>query len=243
MKFILQHVLFAALLGVSILIVACKKTTTETNEALVTEATDEALYAVQERGGIGKLGCYELIFPVTIELPDATTAVVNDYQEMKNVIRAWYTANGTGGGSGTFPHGGNRFQFVYPISVLNDSGDVITVNNKQELHDLRADCPGGFSGHGGGHHGHGGGHHGHGNHLRCFDFVFPVTISFPDGTTASAASGSEMRQLISDWRKNNPGVQGRPQLVFPVTVRMVADSSLVVVNNKMELRQLKKDCN
>jgi hypothetical protein len=48
--------------------------------------------------------------------------------------------------------------------------------------------------------------------------------------------------LIHSWRENNPGVTGRPQIVFPITVQMTADSTLVTVNSKEELHQLKEDC-
>jgi hypothetical protein len=242
MKLSIQHLLFSALVGLLISFASCSKTPEAVDEAIVTEATDEALYSVQERGGIGRLGCYELIFPVSIQLPDSTIATVNSYDEMKTAIRNWYLANGTGGGTSTHPHGGNRFAFVYPISVMNSDGVVITVNNETELRALRADCQGTFNGPGGGHGGSGGGHHGHGNNLRCFDFVWPITIAFPDGSTAAANSGQEMHQMIKDWKTANPGAQGRPTVVFPVTVQMFADSSLVVVNSKSELHQLKKDC-
>jgi hypothetical protein len=195
----------------------------------------KALYAVQERGGIGKLGCYELVFPVSIQLPDSTTATVADYDAMKAAIRAYFQANGTGAGTGIHQHGGNRFHFVYPVDVLNQDGVILTVNNETELRALRADCPG-FTG------GPGGNHNGHSNHLRCFDFVYPITIAFPDGTTATATSGANMRTIIKDWKQANPTVSGRPEIAFPITVKLTVDSSLVVVNSKQELHDLRKDC-
>jgi len=52
------------------LIFSCNKS----DELTVDEAVDQALYSAQERGGLGRYGCYELVFSVTIALPDGTIA-------------------------------------------------------------------------------------------------------------------------------------------------------------------------
>jgi hypothetical protein len=214
-------------LAMMALVVACNKSD-DTTTAAVEDAVDQALYSAQERGGIGKYGCYELVFPVTITLPDSTTAAVNSYEEIKETLRAYYQANGTGG-----HHGRPHLAFVFPISVISQDGEVITVNNTAELLELRAACGGTF-----GHHGH----QGHGQHLSCFEIVFPVTVAFPDSTTATANSRQEFHQLVKEWRQNNPGVQGRPKMVFPITVLMTEDSTTVTVNSREELHDLKESC-
>jgi hypothetical protein len=219
-----------AVIAVAATLTACNKN----DDTAVEDAVDEALYSVQERGGLGKYGCYELIFPATIVLPDSSTVEVNSYEEIKTALRTYFQSQGTSG-NGHHHHHRPKLSFVYPISVLSQDGEVITVETQEELRQLRADCAGATFGQ----HGHGG----HGQHaLSCFDIVFPVTIQFPDSTTATANSRQEMRQLTREWRQNNPGVQGRPQLVFPITVKMTDDSTLVTVNSREELKQLKEDC-
>ncbi|MCC7245278.1 MAG: hypothetical protein IT269_06340 [Saprospiraceae bacterium] len=216
-------------------LIACNKDNATSDQ--IDDAVDQALYSVQERGGIGRFGCYELVFPVTIQLPDSTTAAVNSYDEMKQALRDWFQANGVpqGGGHGQGQGPRPRPQFVFPISVVNESGEIITVANEDELRQLRADCPGAtFGNHG---------PNGHGQHgLSCFTLVFPITLSFPDSTTQTVNSRQEMRDAIHTWRQNNPGVQGRPEIVFPITVQMTDDSSQVVVNSKDDLRDLKESC-
>ncbi|MBN8679450.1 MAG: hypothetical protein J0M29_14570 [Chitinophagales bacterium] len=170
-------------------------------------------------------GCYELVFPVSIVLPDSSTVEVSSYEEMKQALRNYFQANGGGGHQGH--HGGPRphLGFVFPISVLSQDGEIITVNNVDELRALREECGGGTFGH------HG--HQGHGQHgLTCFEIVFPITIEFPDGTTAEAADRQALHQLIRTWKQNNPGVQGRPKMVFPITVKMDEDGSVVTVNSR-----------
>ncbi len=208
--------------------VACNKSSDLTTEELI----DQALYSAQERGGMGRFGCYELVFPLSITLPDGSTTEVNTYDEIKQALRAYFEANG----GGPRPHHGQRphLSFVFPISVINEDGDIITVDSDDQLIQLRRECAGATFDH------HG--PQGHGQHLKCFDIVFPITIAFPDGTTAEAADRQALRQLIRTWRENNPGATERPRIAFPLTVKMDDDGSLVTVNSREELRQLKEDC-
>lgn len=210
--------------------IACNKSSETTTEELI----DQALYSAQERGGMGRFGCYELVFPATIVLPDGSNVTVNSYDEIKDALRAFFEANG---GGGAHPHHGARphISFVFPISVVNEDGEIITVDSDEQLRELRIACAGNtFGNHG---------PQGHGQHgLSCFEIVFPITIAFPDGTTAEAADRQALHQLIRAWREANPGATERPQIVFPLTVKMTDDGSLVTVNSREELRQLKEDC-
>jgi hypothetical protein len=225
MKFFLLPVL--ALVAVFF---ACNKSDSATTE----EAIDEVLYYAQERGGIGRFGCYELVFPVTITLPDSTTATVASYDELKQTLRNYFESNGLPGGNGH--HHGNRprINFVFPFDVIAQDGAVITVDDAAELKQLREDCGGTFGNHG---------HHGHGNHgLSCFEIVFPITLQFPDSTTVSVADRQAMRQAVRTWHQNNPGASGRPQIVFPITVILTDDQSQVVVESREALHDLKESC-
>ena len=154
------------------------------------------------------------------------------HEEMKQALRSYFQASG----GGIHPHGPRpRISFVFPISVISQDGELITVDSDQQLQQMRRECAGAtFGNHG---------PQGHGQHgLTCFDLVFPITIQFPDGSTAEAANRMELHQLIRTWRQNNPGVMERPKIVFPLTVKMDDDGSLVTVNSPEELRQLKQDC-
>lgn len=219
---------FLPILAIMAVMVACNKSSDLSTEELV----DQALYSAQERGGMGRFGCYELVFPVTIVLPDGSATEVNSYDEVKLALRAYFEANG-----GPRPHHGNRphLSFEFPLSVISEDGEIITVDSEEQLRRLRADCAGASFGN---HPPQGHGQHG----LSCFDIVFPINLQFPDGTTAEAADRLALRQLIRTWRENNPGATERPQIVFPLTVKMDDDGTLVIVGSREELRQLKEDC-
>ena len=207
-------------LAIVAITVACNKSDELTTE----EAVDQALYSIQERGGMGRFGCYELVFPVTLTFSDGTTAEVNSYDEMKQALRTYFQT------TSDRPHP----NFVFPISVISQDGDLISVNDQEELRRLRADCRGTFDHHG---------PQGHGQHgLSCFQIVFPITIEFPDGTTAQASDRMELHQLIRTWRHDHPDVAARPKVVFPITVKMTDDDALVTVNSREELQDLKESC-
>lgn len=227
------------LAGLAIFFACNKDNTTQT----ATDYLDSSLYSIQERGGLGKYGCYELVFPVTLNFPDSTTQVVNSYDEMKAAITAWFQANGGGNPGGGHDHhhhmdpSGNLEHptLAFPLSVIAPDGTLITVNSESELHDLQVSCGGGtFGQHD---------HHGHSQHgLTCFEIQFPITVQFPDSTTATAADHKALHQLLEEWKHNNPTATSHPEIVFPITVIMKADSTVVTVNSKDELKALKDGC-
>ncbi|MBK9336797.1 MAG: hypothetical protein IPM98_09490 [Lewinellaceae bacterium] len=205
---------------------------TKTDELTVDEAVDQALYGVQERGGMGRYGCYELVFPVAIELPNGTTVEADSYDAIKQQLRTYFEANSDSRRlrRGVRPH----LNFVFPISVVSEDGDLIAVESEETLQRLRAECAGTFGSHD---------PRGHGQHgLSCFEVVFPITIEFPDGTTAEAGDRQAVHQLLRVWMQNNPGVPARPKVTFPLTVKMADDGSLVTVDSPEALRRLKADC-
>lgn len=213
---------------------ACDKTDELTTE----DAVDQALYAAQERGGLGKYGCYELVFPVTVTMPDGTTTITaNSYDELREGFRSFFQANGGNRPRGGRFGGGNRPHpsFQLPITVINEAGETIVVETEAALRQLRADCGAAtFSSHGWQGHGQFG--------LTCFELVFPVTVQYPDGTTKSVADATALRQLALDWRKNNPGSTNRPSLQFPVSVKMKSDGAIVAVSSQAAMIELRKGC-
>jgi hypothetical protein len=196
--------------------------------------------SIQSRSGAGVFGCYELVFPVTIQFSDTTTATVNSYDELRQAIRTWFES--TGGK----PNHDNRPTLVFPFQVMNQAGEIITVADETELkalHDLCKPNPGG-PGHGDhGNGNHGGGHHGDGDHEgdACFTLVFPITVQFPDSTQLSVASPAELSTALHAWKENNPTIHEKPQFVFPITVTL-KDGTNVVVNTPEELRAIKEAC-
>lgn len=84
---------------------------------------------------------------------------------------------------------------------------------------------------------------GHRFHGDCFTLVFPVEVSFPDGTTATVNSGAEMKQTVRDWvAAGGTTVRGnRPMLVFPVEVQL-SDGTIETVADRAGIRSILQDC-
>jgi hypothetical protein len=217
------------LFGFSVILTSCSEDESDTSVENYTNSSIENLNA-SCRGG--EAGCYELVFPITIQFSDSTTVTVDGYEALREAIITWKKNN-----SGERP----KPQFVFPISVINEAGEVLVVNNQEELRTLVSLCRGTFGG--GGRPGHGGGRPGHGGHGTepCFTINFPVTIMFPDSSTVSVASKTELKAVAKAWKEANPDVKGKPKLVFPISVTL-EDGTVVTINSEEELKALKKDC-
>ncbi len=208
----------------TLLFTACEK---EESAASVENYVLESVYEIEERSGAGVAGCYELVFPVTVILPDSTTQEVASYDELKQAIRDYFQSNGG------HPRPHHKPSLVFPFDVLNEAGEIITVATQEELHALRAACINAN---------YGNGHNGHlGRDRACFKPVFPLTVQFPDSTQAVVAGPRELKLAIREWRQANPGAPGHTEFVFPFTVQL-RDGTQVIVNSREELRALKEDC-
>lgn len=212
--------MIAAVAALSFLFTACEKETITSSEE-VENYTDLSLFHLQERAGCGRRGCFEFVFPLTIIFPDGTEAEVEDYQDLRHAIYHWKEDN---------PAATERPTFAFPIEVVSRSGEVISVEDGAELMKLRQRCRRAFGPH---RPGHGG--------LHCFRLSYPLDVAFPDGTTATAERPRALQRLLREWRRNNPGSEERPELVFPLTVKL-QDGTEVEVTSKEELEALKDSC-
>ncbi|MEL6989142.1 MAG: hypothetical protein AAGK97_15120 [Bacteroidota bacterium] len=75
----------------------------------------------------------------------------------------------------------------------------------------------------------------------CFEFVYPIEVAFPDGTSLVADSLAALKAGIRDWKENNPDATEKPSLVYPIEV-ISNDGEAITVNARDELVDLKKSC-
>lgn len=75
----------------------------------------------------------------------------------------------------------------------------------------------------------------------CFEFVFPVTIVFPDGAEAEIESYEEMRDRIRSWKEENPDAEDRPSLQYPLDL-LTEDGEIVTAESADDLKALTKEC-
>lgn len=76
---------------------------------------------------------------------------------------------------------------------------------------------------------------------RCYELVFPISIAFPDNTTAAIDSMGALKTAIKDWRTANPDVKGKTEFVFPITV-IEEDGTIITVDDNAGLREIAMEC-
>lgn len=209
---------FAALILSIGFFASCNKDSADTTADIDNYVT-ETVQNLEATTRTGRGGCFELVFPVTIGFPTDKTVEVNSYEEMKEAIRAWRKENGKPGKTLVKPH------FVYPIDVITKDGETVTVSSLLELIALKKECVS----------------QGNGQGLPCFRLNYPITIVYPDNSTATYTMAVEMRKALREWKKNNPDALYRPVLSYPISITM-QDGSIVDINSKEEFKKIKEAC-
>jgi len=73
----------------------------------------------------------------------------------------------------------------------------------------------------------------------CFDFVFPLTLTMPDGSSLELDSANGWSDVRA-WYEANPDAEGKPEFVFPLEVTI--NDSTLTINSTEELREAKNIC-
>lgn len=75
---------------------------------------------------------------------------------------------------------------------------------------------------------------------KCFSLVYPISISYPDGTTAEAADKDALKEMKKAWKEANPDAEERPSLVFPIQIDQ--DGEITDVADTAALKEAKEAC-
>lgn len=219
------------LLAITGIFVSCSTTeelddlSTDTTNAVTTDALEEyayeAVYRMQESGSIGRLGCFELVFPITVVFPDESSLTVEDYETMISAFMTWKENN---------PDVEGRPTFEFPIEILNGEGEILTIESTEDLRTLKRSCGRPFGDRPRGRY-----------NCSCFQLQFPVTLAFPDGATEEVEDRQAMKQAIRVWKQNNEDSEEKPSLSFPITV-VLEDGTEQTLNSQEELEALKESC-
>ena len=116
------------------------------------------------------------------------------------------------------PDTNERPTLVFPLDIIYQDGTIETINNQEDLEAAREGCV----------------------RVRCFDLVYPYTLTMPDGSTITLSSKDD-RTLIKEWYRANPGNHERPELVYPIDV-IYQDGTLETINDATELQAAKDNC-
>lgn len=184
-----------------------------------TDSTVERL----QGGAIGKSACLEFIFPISIQFVDETTAEITDYENLHETIVNWFEANDVEKSKE------NKPQLIFPIQVMNQDGEIVSVDNQEALRELKKECPrfGKCKGR-------------KGKGFKCFSLVYPVTVTI-DGVENTFEDRATLKAAIRAYKEEAGEEAERPTLVFPLTIEY-DDETQVEVGSQEELQALKEDC-
>ena len=185
---------------------------------------DDAVESLERAGKFGKRGCFEFVFPISIDFPDESSSTVEDYATLKTTIKEWKEAN---------PEAEEKPSLAFPLEILGEDGTATTVASQEELLELRKECR----------RTHFDGKRKIRRFFRsaCFKPVFPLSVEFPNGTIVEAANATTLKTVLREWKENVENPDGRPQVIFPIEVEYT-DGTIVEVADKEALKALKDTC-
>ncbi len=218
MKF--RNLLNISLFTLSLIAVfsACCKddgTVTPTNEEAVFSPNNGLQQVATSRSDEDEDLCFELGFPISIQLPNGSSASANNMDEIEAIYENWIAQNP---GDTTCP------AVVYPITVILEDGTSHSVYSDDELLTLLEDC---FEEEIG--------------WEDCFTIQYPVTIQFPDGSSATADSDLQLTQLFDGWYNAHPNSMEDPTIAYPINVTL-ADGTTQSIGSDEEIEQIFEDC-
>ncbi len=185
---------------------------------------DETIFEMHKRGNLGKMGCQEFVFPISIEFEDGSISEVADYPELRSTLKEYKENN---------PEA-QRPSLVFPLEVVTQQGDLISLESSEELHDLNRRCARHYFRK----------HDAKGHRFRgmfCFKLQYPLVVVMPDDTEVDVENPWDLHRTLRRWRANNPQSEDRPALQFPVTV-ILEDETEVEIADRDALQELKDSC-
>ena len=165
----------------------------------------------------GDWRCFDLLLPVTYEMPDGSTITVENEEDWDD-LKEWYEENSDSE---------EKPELQFPVNVEFDD-ETITVNSAEELRELKQECWRDES-----------------KEIECFELVFPVTFIMPDGSTVTVEADDDAGwQEVKDWYDANSDSEERPTLQFPVDITYDTEEgdTTFTVNDDEEMEYLKREC-
>lgn len=168
--------------------------------------------------------CFELNYPIEVVFPDGSKTQVNDDEGLEAEIETWFEAN---------PNAQSFPTLTFPIGITLEDGTPQSVANEDELCDLFEACIEAWE--------EEIDDDEEGIEELCFDFVYPITVVFPDGSENTVNTDEELEDAIFGWYDSNPNSDDDPTLVYPVQTTL-EDGTSTTLNNDEDLESLLDMC-
>ena len=169
--------------------------------------------------------CFNLVFPITFNMPDGSSVIVESDEEGNwDVIKSWYEAN---------PDSEEKPEMEFPI-LINYENDTYTLNSSDELQGAYSRCEPRRK------------RDDHKRKRHCFSLVYPVSYALPDGSVMDVASDDEEGwAAVKSWYGDNTEYEGvMPELAYPVDILYETEEgeTVITINSDEEMGVAKRDC-
>ena len=164
--------------------------------------------------------CFEIVYPITIMMPDGSTYTIDSEEDADlDAVKNYYEDN---------EGAEERPSIVFPVNIIDNEGETKTISSEDEMEGSYRQCSGRDRDWGA---------------RECFELVFPVTYIMPDGSTYEISGEEDDAgwEELKEWYDANPNSEERPELQYPVDIIYEEDRT-VTINNEEEMIAAKEGC-
>ncbi len=157
--------------------------------------------------------CADLVYPVTINVPNSGSQVANNDDEFWTIIEDYFEEYGDD--VDEYP------TLQFPVDVILEDGTTQTVNDEEGLSEIFDDCYDNEDY--------------DGWEEDCFELVYPITLELNDGSTVTVNSDDELQEAFESY-------DFELAFVFPITVVFDDNDMPQTIDNEAALEELIEEC-
>ena len=180
-----------------------------------------------DRGAKTDWRCFDIVYPITIQMPDGSTLSIDGEEDTDlEIVKNYYEENDTE----------EKPSMVFPITIITYEGVTKTISSEEEMSDAYRGCSGRDR------------ERDWDRERDCFELVYPVTYVLPDGSTIEISDEEDEAgwESLKSWYEANPESEERPSLQYPVDIVYESEESedgeTVTINSEDEMNVAKAEC-
>ena len=180
-----------------------------------------------DRGTNTDWRCFDIVYPITIQMPDGSTLSIDGEEDTDlEIVKNYYEENDTE----------EKPSMVFPITIITYEGVTKTISSEEEMSDAYRGCSGRDR------------ERDWDRERDCFELVYPVTYVLPDGSTIEISDEEDEAgwESLKSWYEANPESEERPSLQYPVDIVYASEESedgeTVTINSEDEMMVAKEEC-
>ena len=180
-----------------------------------------------DRGAKTDWRCFDIVYPITIQMPDGSTLSIDGEEDTDlEIVKNYYEENDTE----------EKPSMVFPITIITYEGVTKTISSEEEMSDAYRSCSGRDR------------ERDWDRERDCFELVYPVTYVLPDGSTIEISDEEDEAgwESLKSWYEANPESEERASLQYPVDIVYASEESedgeTVTINSEDEMMVAKEEC-